>query len=144
MLMERLKAGGSFRDLATGYSEDPETAPRGGDLGFVPVSRLKQAPEPLRNAVLNKKPGTVNVAAAGGNYTIVLVVAHEPAGQRDLTTPGLRERITGTLRSRKEQLLRTAYLTVARNDAVVENHLARQLVEAKAAPPSLGPAPGGR
>ena len=144
MLMERLKAGTSFRELATGYSEDPETAPRGGDLGFVPVSRLKQAPAPLRDAVLGKKPGTVNVASAGGNYTIVLVVAHEQAGQRDLSTPGLRERITETLRSRREQLLRTAYLTKARNEAVVENHLARQLVEAKGVPPSLLSAPGGR
>ena len=34
MLMERLKAGASFGDLAMGYSEDPESrAPRGGDLG---------------------------------------------------------------------------------------------------------------
>ena len=51
MLMERLKAGASFRDLAVGYSEDPESAPRGGDLGLVPVSRLKQAPPQLRDAV---------------------------------------------------------------------------------------------
>ena len=80
MLMERLKAGASFRDLASGYSEDPESAPRGGDLGFLPVSRLKQAPPALRDAVLNKQPGSVNVATAGGAYTLVLVVAHEPAG----------------------------------------------------------------
>ena len=44
MLMERLKAGASFRDLAVGYSEDPDSAPRGGDLGLVPLSRLKPAP----------------------------------------------------------------------------------------------------
>ena len=109
--MERLKAGASFRDLAAGYSEDPESAPRGGDLGFLPVSRLKQAPPALRDAVLNKEPGSVNVAGAGGAYTLVLVVAHELAGQRDLSTPGMKERITETLRGRKEQLLRMAYLT---------------------------------
>jgi peptidyl-prolyl cis-trans isomerase SurA len=138
MLMERLKAGGSFRELAAGYSEDPESAPRGGDLGFVPVSRLRQTPAPLRNAVLNKTPGTVNVVSAGGGYTIVLVVAHELAGQRDLSTPGVRERITETLRGRREQLLRTAYLTSARGDAEVVNYLARRLVESKgAAPPGL-------
>jgi peptidyl-prolyl cis-trans isomerase SurA len=135
MLVERLKAGASFRDLATGYSEDPESAPRGGDLGLVPLSRLKQAPPQLRDAVLDKTPGTVNVASAGGNHTIVLLVAREPAGQRDLSTPGLRERITETLRSRKEQLLRMAYLTSVRNDADVVNYLARRLVEAKGALP---------
>jgi peptidyl-prolyl cis-trans isomerase SurA len=102
MLIERLKGGASFRDLAMGYSEDPESAPRGGDLGFVPVSKLKQAPQALRDAVLNKEPGSINVASMGGAYTLVLVVAHEQAGQRDLATPGVRERITETLRARKD------------------------------------------
>jgi peptidyl-prolyl cis-trans isomerase SurA len=137
MLLERLKAGASFRDLAAGYSEDPESAPRGGDLGFVPISRLKQAPAPLRDAVLNKTPGTVNVASAGGAHTLVLVVAHESAGQRDLSSPGVRDRISEGLRSRKEQLLRAAYLTAARNDAAVVNHLARRLVESKGQMPGL-------
>jgi peptidyl-prolyl cis-trans isomerase SurA len=139
MLMERLKAGASFRDLAIGYSEDPESAPRGGDLGFVPVSRLKQAPPALRNAVLGKAPGSVSVASEGGAHTLVLVVAHEPAGQRDLSTPGMRERITETLRERKEQLLRLAYLTAIRSDAKVVNYMARKLVESKGAMPTLLP-----
>src|SRR5581483_4351035 len=110
MLMERLKAGASFRDLAVGYSEDPDSAPRGGDLGLVPISRLKQAAAPLRDAVINKAPGSVNVATANGSYTLVLVVSHEPAGQRDLSTPGVRDDITQALRSQKDQLLRSAYL----------------------------------
>jgi peptidyl-prolyl cis-trans isomerase SurA len=134
MLMERLKGGASFRDLALSYSEDPESAPRGGDLGFVPVSRLKQAPPRLRDAVLNKTPGTVSVASSGGAHTIVLVVAHEQAGQRDLSMPAVREGITQTLRGRKEQLLRAAYLTAVRTDAEVVNYLARRLVESKGEP----------
>jgi peptidyl-prolyl cis-trans isomerase SurA len=146
MLMERLKAGASFRELAMGYSEDPESAPRGGDMGFVPVSRLKQAPPQLRDAVLNKAPGNVNVASAGGAYTLVLVVAREPAGQRDLSTPGMRDRITETLKGRKEQLMRMAYLTTVRGDAQVNNYLARRLVESKAgaAPNLLPSAPAGK
>jgi peptidyl-prolyl cis-trans isomerase SurA len=137
MLMGRLKAGASFQDLAASYSEDPESAPRGGDLGFVPVSKIKQAPPSLRDAVLNKEPGTVNVVSAGGAHTLVLVVAHEKAGQRDLSTPKVRERITETLRGRKEQLLRMAYLTAVRDDAEVVNYLARRLVESKAEMPGL-------
>ena len=131
MLMERLKAGAPFGDLAAGYSEDPESAARGGDLGLVPVSRLRQAPPPLRDAVLGKAPGTVTLVTAGGNHTIVLVVAHEAAGQRDLSTPQVRERISSTIRSRKEQLMRTAYLTAIRGDATVVNYLARRLVESQ-------------
>jgi peptidyl-prolyl cis-trans isomerase SurA len=144
MLMERLKAGASFRDLAVGYSEDAESAARGGDMGFIPVSRLKQAPPALRDAVLNKQPGSVNVAAAGGAYTLVLVVAHEQAGQRDLTTPGMKERITDTLRGRKEQLLRLAYLTQARTEAKIENYLAKRLIEAKGEVPGLMPSAAGK
>ena len=145
MLMERLKGGASFQELAASFSEDPESAARGGDLGFVPVSRLKQAPPALRDAVLNRAPGSVNVASAGGAYTLVLIAAHEQAGQRDLSTPGVRERITETLRARKEQLLRAAYLTTVRNDAVVVNYLARRLIESKGAMPTLLPAaPGAR
>ena len=131
MIMERLKSGASFADVAMDYSEDPETAPRGGDLGLVPVSALKQAPEPLRKAVIGQKPGTVNVATANGIHTIVAVVAYEPAGERNLATPGVKDAITQGLKTRKEQLLRTAFLSAARNDAEVVNHQARRLVESQ-------------
>jgi peptidyl-prolyl cis-trans isomerase SurA len=145
MLLERLKAGAPFGDLAIGYSEDPESSPRGGDLGLVPVSRLKQAPQPLRDAVLNKAPGTVSVASMGDSHTLVLVVSHESAGQRDLSMPAVRDGISGTLRTRKEQLLRAAYLTAVRTDAEVTNYLARRLVESQGKVPGLQPvAPGAR
>jgi parvulin-like peptidyl-prolyl isomerase len=127
--MERLKAGQAFGELAAAFSEDPESAPRGGDIGMVPVSRLQQAPPALRDAVINKAPGSVNVAAAGGAYTLVLVVAHEAAGQRDLSTPGMTDNLRESLKARKVQVLRAAYLTSARNDAKVEHLLARRLVE---------------
>lgn len=143
MLMERLKGGASFQELALDFSEDPESAPRGGDLGFVPLSRLKQAPPRLRDAVLKVQPGTVNVVSEGGAHTLVLVVAHEQAGQRDLSMPAVRDSITDTLRSRREQLLRTAYLTAVRSDANVVNHLARRVVEAQGKMPSLAPAAPG-
>ncbi|HVL68018.1 MAG TPA: SurA N-terminal domain-containing protein [Vicinamibacterales bacterium] len=131
MIMERLKGGASFADLAMDYSEDPETAARGGDLGLVPVSALKQAPPALRNAVIGKEPGTVTAASAGGIHTIIVVLGHEPAGERDLSTPGVRDAITEGLKTRKEQLLRTAYLSSARGDANVVNHQARRIVESQ-------------
>lgn len=131
MILERLNAGARFSEVAMDYSEDPESASRGGDLGLVPISALKQSPEPLRKAVIGQKPGTVNVVTAGGVYTIVAVVAHEPAGERGLTTPGMKEGITQTLKDRKEQLLRTAYLSAARHEADVVNYAARRVVESQ-------------
>ena len=143
-LMERLKGGASFSELAADFSEDAETAARGGDLGLVPMSRLKQAPPQLRDAVLNRKPGSVNVASMGGAHTLVLVVAHEPAGQRDLSTPGVRDRITEGLRNRREQLLRAAYVTTVRNEAQVVNHLARQVLESQGKMPGAASTPAAK
>jgi peptidyl-prolyl cis-trans isomerase SurA len=144
MLMGRLKAGAAFSDLAMDYSEDPESTPRGGDMGLVPASQLRQVPATLRDAVLKAEPGTVNVVSSSGGHIIVLVLSHERAGQRDLSMPEVRTNITNALRARKEQLLRTAYLALVRNEAAVENHLARLLVENRGAVPSLLPAPPGR
>jgi peptidyl-prolyl cis-trans isomerase SurA len=143
MLMERLKGGALFAELARDFSEDPESAPRGGDLGFVPVSRIRQAPPQLRDAVLKSEPGTVHTVNAGGVFQIVLVVAREAAGQRDLSTPGVRDGITTTLRGRREQLLRTAYLNALRSDATVVNIAAKKVVEAPGTLPTFGlKAPG--
>jgi peptidyl-prolyl cis-trans isomerase SurA len=137
MLMDRLKAGAAFQELAADYSEDPQSAPRGGDLGLVPVTRLKQAPPALRDAVLNKAPGTVTVVSAGGAHTIVAVLAHEQAGQRDPSMPAVHDQISQTLRTRKEQLMRAAYLTAIRSDAKVDNLLARRIVESQGKLPGL-------
>ena len=91
--------------------------------------------------MLGKAPGSVNVAAAGGAYTLVLVVSREPAGQRDLSTPGVKERISETLRGRREQLLRMAYLTALRSDATVTNYLARRVADGTLTAASAAPAP---
>jgi hypothetical protein len=42
----------------------------------------------------------------------------------------VQQNIRDTLRSRKEQLLRLAYLAIARDGARVTNYLAEQVVEA--------------
>ena len=129
MLMERLKAGAPFADLARDYSEDAQTAPRGGDLGLVPMSRIKQAPPLLRQATLSTNVGAARAVSEGGSHTIVYVVSREQPGQRDLATPGVREQITQGLRAGREELVRAAYLAAARADAEVVNYLAQRVVE---------------
>jgi peptidyl-prolyl cis-trans isomerase SurA len=138
MLLERLKGGAPFADLARDFSEDPESAPRGGDLGLVPMSGLKQAPAPLRDAVLKVTPGSARVVTQGGVHTIIFVVSKETAGQRELSTPGVREQISEGLKARRQQLLRAAYLSALQTDADVTNYLARRLVESQGKPPAAG------
>lgn len=142
MIMERLKAGTAFNELAMDFSEEPQSAPRGGDVGLVSVSALRQAPPQLRDAVMKATPGTVNVVTMEGGHTIVLLLGKQAAGQRDLSMPEVKQGITSTLRGRREQLLRTAYLQAIRDKANVVNHLAQRLVEGQGTPtvaPSLAP-----
>ena len=86
--------------------------------------------EAMKNvdAVLKSEPGSVRVVSNGGAHTIVLNVARDTAGQKDPSMPAVKEAITNGLKGRREQLLRAAYLTAIRNDAVVVNHLATRLV----------------
>ncbi len=143
MVMDRLKAGAQFTDVAADFSEDPETAQRGGDMGFVPVSALRQAPPALRDAVLKGSVGSARLLSGNGAHTIVLVVAKDPAGQKELTTPGVKETITQALRGRREELLRAAFLSSLRNDVVIVNLFAKRLVDAKGTLPTLAPAAPG-
>ena len=143
MVMERLKAGTPFADVAADFSEDPGSAPHGGDLGFVPLSTLRQAPPQLRDAVLKGTPGSASVVSANGGYTVVVVVGKDTAGQKDLSMPEVKTAIRQALRDRREQLLRTAFLAAIRNDAVVVNLIAKRLVESQGKMPSLAPAAPG-
>jgi peptidyl-prolyl cis-trans isomerase SurA len=137
MLMARFKSGGDFAQLAMDYSEDPQTAPQGGDLGFISASQLARVPPQLRDIVLKTEPGNLGTATAGGGYTIVALIAREQAGQRELSSPGMRDTVRNTVKDRKEQLLRAAYLTKLRNNAKIQNYLAWHIVDTQSKPPSV-------
>src|SRR6202165_2730540 len=112
------------------YSEDPASSGSGGDLGYVPESSLSQSDPALKKAVLALKPGEISgVIVLRDSYRILKLVARESPGQRELSDPTVQQSIRDNIRNRKEQLLRAAYLAVARNDAKVTNYLARQVVE---------------
>jgi peptidyl-prolyl cis-trans isomerase SurA len=136
MLEDKLSSGADFAQLAMDYSEDMNTAQTGGDLGYVPESGLNspQVDPALKKAVLALKPGQVSAPILardpdGVNYHILKLLSREAPGQRSLSDPQVQQTIRDTLRSRKEQLLRLAYITVARDEAQVTNYLARQVIE---------------
>src|ERR1700681_4276659 len=137
MIANRLDSGDDFATLAMNYSEDPETSNNGGDLGLAPESALKAADPATRDAVMKLKPGQytpvipmispTNHQPYG--YMIVKLISKEPAGQRELGDPRVKQAIRQQLRDRREQLLKAAYYETLRDDAKVTNHYAVEVLK---------------
>ena len=129
MLTERLRTGDSFADLAADFSEDPQSAQQGGDIGFVPQSRIDAAPPQLRQAVMAMKPGQVSTVTAGTQVTILALVAVQEPGQRDISNTEVKEAIQKGLKDRRLQLMQNAFMSRVRDEATVVNYLAVQIVD---------------
>jgi len=126
----RLKRGEDFGMLAQNYSEDASSAPNGGDMGFVPESALEKAKPELRKLVVSLPPnGVSGIIHTQEGYRMLKVISKEPAGQRELNDPRVQQNIRDTLLNSKDQLLKAAYYETARNNAKIQNYLARSVVE---------------
>lgn len=137
MISEKLNAGVDFSTLAMDYSEDPNSSAMGGDLGYIQESALNKSDPALKKLILSMKPGQVSgpISTKEG-YRFLKLIAREAPGQRNLSDPPVQQTIRDTLRTRKEQLLRAAYLANARDESRVVNYLAQQVLE------SAGKLPG--
>ena len=111
MIEARLKQGEDFALVAQSLSEDPQTGPNGGDMGFVPESALAQVSPELRRIVNSLQPGQASpVVRTAEGFRIIKVLSKEPAGQRDLNDPRVQQNIRDTLINRRDQLWTTDYL----------------------------------
>jgi peptidyl-prolyl cis-trans isomerase SurA len=135
MIYNRLESGEDFGTDAMKFSEQPETAQNGGDLGFVPESSLK-GDRGAFEAVSKLKPGqyTAVLPVMDPNshqiygYRIVRLLGKEAAGQRELQDPRVQQAIREQLRDRREQLLKAAYYEIVRDQAKVENYFAENVL----------------
>ena len=133
-LKNRLDSGEDFGELAANFSEQPETAPNGGDMGFVTAEQMKADPA-VYNAVMKLKPGQVTDILPlldGQNrkpvgYAIYKLISIEPAGQRELKDPRVQQAIRQQLHDGRSQLLKSAYFEMLRDQAKVENFFAEQI-----------------
>jgi peptidyl-prolyl cis-trans isomerase SurA len=141
MILNRLESGEDFATVAMNYSEDAPTSSNGGDLGIVPESGLRNTDANTRAEVMKLRPGQFSgiITVVNPNtrqpvgYRIVRLVGKEPAGQRDLNDPRVQQAIREQLRERREQLLKSAYYEVVRNEAEVENYLAQDILNTSGA-----------
>jgi peptidyl-prolyl cis-trans isomerase SurA len=131
----RLKQGQDFATMAQNYSEDPQSAPNGGDLGPVPESAFEKTPPELRKLVMSLQPGQMSpIIHTQGDYRILKMISREPAGQRELSDPRVQQTIRENLLNRKDQLLKSAYYENARNEAKIVNYLAKSVMESAGKP----------
>jgi peptidyl-prolyl cis-trans isomerase SurA len=136
-LKAQLDSGADFAAVAANFSEDPQTASNGGDMGFIAESQLRQDPQ-VYEAVSKLKAGEMTpilpITPAGSKapigYSIIRFISKEAAGQRDLTNPAVQQSIRDQLRNTREQLLKSAYLEMLRDQAKVENYYAEDIFKA--------------
>jgi peptidyl-prolyl cis-trans isomerase SurA len=136
MIENRLDSGEDFATVAMNYSEQPETAQNGGDLGFIPESSLKS--DKLAFDAINKlRPGQFTailpVSDPNGKqifgFRIVRLLSREVAGQRELKDPRVQQAIREQLRDRREQLLKAAYYETIRDQAKIDNYFAEDILK---------------
>jgi peptidyl-prolyl cis-trans isomerase SurA len=134
----RLESGEDFATVAASFSEDPDTAPNGGDAGFDYESTLHSHPEAF-DAIMKLKPDQftdvvpVNDNSSPGHklsfFAIYKLLGREPAGQRELNDPRVHQIIHGLLHDQQKQLLQNAYLEMLQDDAKVRNYFAEEILK---------------
>lgn len=135
----RLEAGDDFAALASQYSENPNSAPNGGDMGFVTETQLRGELPDVYNAITRLRPGQITESlpiydTPGPGHKIVgfavyKLISREAAGQRELNDPRVQQSIRQDLRERKAQLLQTAYFEMLHNQATIRNYFAEQILK---------------
>jgi peptidyl-prolyl cis-trans isomerase SurA len=132
----QLESGADFSGLAANYSEDPNTASSGGDMGFIPESQMKQNPL-IYDAIAKLRPGQITdilpiyqgPSKKPFGYVICKLIAVEPAGQHPLSDPRVQQMIRQQLRDSRTRLLQSAYYEVLRDQARVVNYYAEDLLK---------------
>lgn len=129
MLEVRARAGEDFQELARQYSEDPQTAQAGGDMGYQTAAMLERFGPQFRDTIMKMKPGDMTpVIRAEGSYFLFRLLSTRSPGQGNLNNPEVRQTIHDQLQNQKQQLLTAAFNEQLHDQAHVENFLAQQVV----------------
>ena len=133
-LKNRLDSGEDFGSIAMHFSEWPETASSGGDMGFVSEQQLHADPQ-IFNAISKLKAGQITDIIVGldattkkpAGYAIYKLLSREPAGQRELNDPRVQQAIRQQLRDGRSQLLKNAFFEMLHDQTKIENFFAEQI-----------------
>lgn len=130
-LLREIQGGADFAAVARDYSEDPTTAPAGGDLNFQPIQALENLDPRLAQAVQRMRTGETypQPIESRFGFHILKLIEKDAGGQKDLTDPRVPAQIRQAIFNRKDQMLKNAFLESARNKAKVTNFLADRILE---------------
>jgi parvulin-like peptidyl-prolyl isomerase len=126
--------GIDFAQIAAQYSEDAETAARGGEWRAFGEDEMKQLMTPeLTDFIMNKMTvGQVvpRIVPFEGKLLFLKLTSRQERDE-DLTlqSPNVKSRVIELLTGAKKQLLSAAYQARAMDEAKIENYLAKQIVE---------------
>ena len=142
-LLRDIQGGLDFAVVARDWSEDPDSAPNGGDLSFRSLEDLEKIDPKLRATVQRLKVGESSpLIETRYGFHILKLLARDPGGQKELANPQVQAQIRKVIFNQKQEMLRAAFSEVARNKAQVNNYLAERLLESagKASTPVAGEA----
>lgn len=129
-LFRDIQGGQDFGLVARDWSEDPESAPNGGDLGFRSLTDMEGMDPRLSQAVQRLKIGESSpLIETKYGYHILKLLERDSGGQKDLTSPQVQAQIRQVIFNRKEEMLRAAFSETARNKAQINNYLAERLLD---------------
>jgi peptidyl-prolyl cis-trans isomerase SurA len=142
---QQLKAGADFATVARAKSEDANSIPRGGDIGFATEEDLKQNgfPSDLVSKFFTMQAGdrTEPVRFDSGKwYVFKLEEKRLQTENLTLESPGVRQQITQALIKQRSDILNAALLEAAMNEAKISNNLASTMLNN---PSNLGLRPAG-
>ena len=130
-LLRQIQGGGDFATLARQLSEDPTSAPLGGDLNFQPIDAIAGVDPALAEATLQMRVGETypRVVETRFGYHILKLLEKDAGGQKDLTDPRVQAQIRQLIFDRKDQMLKGAFFEIARNNASIQNFFAQRILE---------------
>jgi peptidyl-prolyl cis-trans isomerase SurA len=131
-LLRQIRVDGQdFGVMARQFSEDPNTAMAGGDLGFQSMDALAGYDPAIADAIAQMRVGETfpRVVATQYGYHILKLVDQDPGGQKDLSDPQVEAQARQVIFNLRDQLLRSAFFETVRNQARIENFYARRVLE---------------
>jgi peptidyl-prolyl cis-trans isomerase SurA len=130
---QQLKGGADFATVARAKSEDVNSVPKGGDIGFATEDDLKQNgfPAELIAEFFSMQPGdkTEPIRFVSGKwYIFKLEEKRLQTENLTLESPGVRQQITQALTKQRSDILNGALLEVSMNESKIVNNMASTML----------------